>query len=256
MAVNEEVGEIADLDTTPVPEQQASEEVEETLAESTEEAEVEAPETDGEPKKGAQARIRELNTKAKQAEDRAKSLEEKLAELTSPERVAPSYNPALNAPQAPIVAPGEEIDVDEFERRLQVREQRILQQAEARSELRQRQSEAVNRINSEASEVIREFPELDPDSEQFNSELSETVTEAIEAYVKVNPYTASVKQFAAKLMKPYRGAVAKEVGQATENIARQVSAAALRPSSVRKEEKSASEKSVAQLEQELGIVQA
>lgn len=256
MAVNEQVGEEANLDTTPVPEQEATEEVFDTPAESTDEAEVETTETDGEPKKGAQSRIKELNTRAKSAEERAKSLEVKLAELTNPERVEPSFNPAYNAPQAPIVAPGEEIDADEFERRLQARDQRILQQAEARGELRQRQSEAINRINSEASEVIRAFPELDPDSDSFNSELSETVTEAIEAYVKVNPYTASVKQFATKLMKPYQRAVAREVGQASENIAKQVSQTALRPTSVRKQEKTASEKSIAELEADLGIHQS
>lgn len=169
----------------------------------------------------------------------------------------PDYNnQAAFNPQEPIVADGEEIDVAELNRRIATRDQRILQQASANANLMQKQSEAINRINSEASEMIRAYPELDPDHESFNKELSDTIAEAVEAHVRANPYTASVKQFTARLMKPYQGAVTKEVGKATENIARQVSQAALRPTSVRNTEKTASEKSIAELEQELGIVQS
>jgi hypothetical protein len=57
-------------------------------------------------------------------------------------------------------------------------------------------------------------------------------------------------------MKPYLRAVNKEVGQATENIAKQVSESALRPTSIRKEEKATADKTVEELEQELGVVQA
>jgi hypothetical protein len=55
-------------------------------------------------------------------------------------------------------------------------------------------------------------------------------------------------------MKPYKAAITREVGQATENIAKQVSETALRPTSVRKPEKAAGDKTLAELEQELGIV--
>lgn len=234
-------------------EEDAPEEVVTEEAEVATEVEPEVTETEGEqPKKGSEARIRELNAKAKAAEQRAQSLEEKLAEITKPvgfqEQQVPQFNP-----QEPIVAPGEEIDAVELERRLQAREQRILAQADARSELRQKQSEAINRINSEASEVIHKYPQLNPESEQFDPELSDVITEAVEAYVKASPYTASVKQFTARLMKPYQGAVSREVGKATENIAKQVSQAAHRPTSIRKEEKTASEKSIAELEAELGF---
>jgi len=101
---------------------------------------------------------------------------------------------------------------------------------------------------------VRTYSQLDPDSDNFDQELSDVITEATEAYVKANPYTASVKKFVAKLMKPYKGAVEKEVGQASEQIAKQASQAALRPTSVRKPEKSAAEKSIAELEDELGLV--
>ena len=246
-ALNEEG---ANLDTTPVAEQAPGEVIErdEASSEST-------TETGGESKKGADARIRELNQKAKTAEEKAQSLEQKLAELTSPvgyqgqPNAVPQYNP-----QEPIVAPGEEIDVNELNRRIADRESRILQTADSRAELRQRQSEAINRINSEAAKVVDKFPQLNPDSDTFDRELSETVTEAVEAYVKSNPYSASVEKFTSRLMSSLAGAAQREAGQATENIAKQVSGAALRPTSVTQPEKKANEKSIAELEADLGIV--
>lgn len=251
-ALNQEAEEINSRNATPALETNATEEVDQT--ESTEE--VEPTETEGreESKKGYQARVQELNQKAKAAEERARSLEQKLAELTSPVGFQEGTNIPPYNPLEPLVAPGEEIDVNELNKRQSAREQRILQQASANAQLIAKQSEAINRINSEASEVVRLYPQLDPDSDNFNRELSDIVAEATEAYVKDKPYTASVKQFVAKLMKPYQRAADKEVSQASENIAKQVSQAALRPTSIRKEEKQASEKSIAELEAELGIV--
>lgn len=187
--------------------------------------------------------MRELVGQKNAAEDRANSLEERIAELTRPSAGQQASN------YTPQVRPGAEVSVEDYQ-------QDIMRTADALVSLRVKQSEAINRINNEASEVIRQFPELDPDSEGFNKELSDTVTEATEAYIKADPYSASVKGFVNKLMKPYQGAVTKEVGKAAEQVARQVSEAALRPTSIRKGEKNASEKSIAELEKELGVVQA
>lgn len=248
MALNQEDGEQAVLDTTPVAEQQAVEDVGEGEPTGSQQS----TDTAGENSKGFQGRVRELNQRAKAAEERAQSLQEKVDALSKPQGFIPQM-PAFN-PNEPVVAPGEEIDGTELSRRLAIRETRIIQHAEARAELRSRQSDAINRINNETQEVVKLFPELDPDSEHFNEELSETITEATDAYIRNNPYSASVKQFVNKMMKPYKGAVNKEVGKATENIARQVSQAALRPNSVKQPEKTAAEKSIAELEAELGTV--
>lgn len=254
LALNEEAEEINSRAESPALEETAEEVIEEAV-ETTVEAEPKVTETveEEEPKKGFQNRVRELNAAKKAAEERAQSLEEKLAELTRPVGPTPqvSYDPL-----EPIVADGEEISVAELNKRVAARDAKLLQQADARSELRQRQSEAISRINSEANAVIGQFPELNPDHEDFNKELSDTITEATEAYIKASPYTASVKTFVAKLMKPYKRAVTNEIGKATENIARQVSQAALRPTSIRKEEKTANEKSIKELEAELGVYQA
>lgn len=249
-ALNREAEEINSRVESPTTEKNAPEDVVE--AEPT--GDVETTETEGEPKKGAATRIRELNQKAKLAEEKAKSLEEKLAELTGSSQPGYTGYSQQFSPQEPIVADGEEITAAELNRRIAERDAKLLQAADARSELRFKQNEAINRINTEANAVIREYPELDPDSESFNKDLSDAITEATEAYVTKNPYSASVKKFVAKLMQPYKGAVAKEVGQASEQIAKQVSQAALRPTSVRQPEKTAKEKSIAELEAELGTV--
>lgn len=239
-------------DATPTAEEKATEEV---TTESPA-GEEEVTETEESPKKGYQARVRELNAKAKAAEEKAQSLEERIAELTSSVEPIKEPEAAPYNPQEPLIAPGEEIDVNELNKRQSEREQRILQQTQAQVELGRKQSEAVNRINTEANEVIRTYPELDPDNDAFDKDLSDAITEAVENGIKASPYSASVKQIVAKLMKPYRGAVTKEVGKATENIAKQVSETALRPTSIRKEEKPAHEKTIRELEEELGIVQA
>jgi len=59
-----------------------------------------------------------------------------------------------------------------------------------------------------------------------------------------------------ELMEPYQGMAATADGKASENIAKQVSQSALRPSGVRKAEKTAQEKTIQELEAELGIVNA
>lgn len=259
MAVNEEVGDEADLDTTPVSEEQAPEEVETEDVEQASETTEEETETEGNvDKKGASKRIKELNERAKKAEEKAQSLAEKLAERMGSvdsndniERYQPKFNP-----QEPIVKEGEEITAEELNRRITERDKRLLMQADALSTLRQKQSEAVNRINTEANEAIKEYPELDPESDAFNPELSETVYESVENYVKNNPFSASVKTFVKKQMRPYQKAVAKEVGKERENIAKQVSQTALRPISIKSTEKVAEDMSVEDLEKKLGVIQA
>lgn len=255
-ALNESEDDVA-VDTTPVSEEASGEAIEsESPTESAEEVAPEGSEeeTEDTQKKGYSQRVRELNARAKAAEERAKSLEERVANLTRTQDV-PVANQQIDATIEPLIKPGEEIDALELDKRLQEREKRIIARADAVSLLRSKQAEAVSRINTEASEAMRAYPELDPDSDIFNKELSDTVTEAVENHIKADPYNASVKKFVSRMMKPYQGAVTREVGKTTEALAKQVSESALRPTNVRKPEKTASEKTIKELEQELGIVQ-
>lgn len=235
-----QTAEVNSPDTTPVSEQ-TPEEVVETPAvpESTEEGQPEnqSTETGGESKKGSSNRIRELANENR-------TLKQRMAELTG--TTEQSFEPASFVPQ---VAPGAEVSPEQYQ-------QHVLKQADALVTLRLKQTEAVNRINNEANEAMRLHPELDPSSDKFNKELSDSVNDAVEAYVKQNPYSASPLQFVNRMMKPFKGALAKEVGQAQEQIAKQVTQSALRPTSVNKQDKSASEMSIKELEAKLGVVQS
>ncbi|NCN26001.1 hypothetical protein GW915_00345 [bacterium] len=252
-ALNEAVEIENDATATPAVTEKTTEDTDPSEDTPAGDVEDRPAETEEASKKGFSQRVRELNTRAKEAEAKAESLAAKLKSLTNPE--TPDYS--QNQPkEEPLVQPGEEIDANELDQRLRAREQRILKQTDALIALRGKQQEAVGRINSEAQEVMRVHPELDPESDKFNKELSEAISEATEAYVMKNPYTASVKLFVEKMMRPYKGAVSKGVGEMTESVVKQVSEAALRPTAVREKEKPAGEKSIAELEKELGILQA
>jgi hypothetical protein len=227
-------GEETPETTTPVVEEKTAEETPETTTEGAPEEEVAEVETEPKaPKKGANARIGELVGEVK-------SLKQRLAEVTAPGvSTPPMSNQAINLDA--------EVTPEQYR-------QHVLQTAGQMVDLKMKQSEAISRIDKESSEVMRAYPQLDPDSDSFDKELSETVSEAIEAQVRLNPYSASVKKFADKLMKPFNKAVSNGVAQEKETITKQVSQSALRPTAIRTPEKKTEEMSIAELEAKLGIV--
>lgn len=258
-----EAGEDTSETTPPVAETKTTEEVvkeepKEISKEEAKPAKTEDESTLKKPsKKGAEARIRKLSSRAKKAEGKSKSLADKLEVITSqfgnqatPSGTQPTPPPAVG----PIVQPGEEIDANEFEKRMTERDQRLLQQAQNIATFQSKVDKVVNNINKEAREVLTDYPELDPKSETFDKDLSDAVTEATEAQVKSNP-TASVKKLVNKLMKPYKRAVTQEVGKAKENLAKQVSKSALRPTPTPKGvEKSFGDLSEEEMEKHLGTI--
>lgn len=256
------IEEEVQLPEEPSTSEETTEEVEEPqedVATESEETETETAES----KKGYSQRVRELNAKAKaaeqkaaEAEARAQSLAERLAGITEPignqDFSSPTYDPN--------VQDGDQITPERYQGD-------VAQAANTIVEWKLKQERAVNRIDKEANEAIRKYPELDPDNkETFNKELSDAVTAAVEKEAVIVTYdrsgrpiktvniNANIGGMVDTLMKPYKAAVAREVGQATGNIAKQVSETALRPTSVRKQEKAAEDKTLAELEEELGIV--
>ena len=241
--IQEDVKEEVAVETTETQsvDEETTEEV--TTEESPEASEtpVEETETDESTNKGANQRIRELNAKAKAAEEKAQSLAQRLEELTG------SHEPSGYQPYQPSVEPGSEVSPEQYK-------QDVMRTADGIVTLKLKQQEAIGRIRSESLDAVRKYPELDPDSEHFNKELSDTVYDATEALISKNPYSASVSKFVDRLMKPYQRAVTNEVGKATENLAKQVSQAALKPTQIRSEEKRNEDKTIAELEAELGTV--
>ena len=239
-ALNQE-GEIETTpDTTPV-----SEETAETREIPTEESEEST-------KKGYSNRVRELNQRAKDAEAKAQSLQEKLEELTA--NVKPGSNIPNFEPLTPLVNPGEEISVEELNNRQVKREEELMKRAAQISGLQSSQALAVERINREAKESVNKYSELNPDSDDFDQELSETLTEAAEAYVRANP-DKSLGAFVDKQMRLHNRSVSREVNAERREIDKQSSEAAIRPTPAKTEEKKFEDKSIEEMEKVLGFTE-
>lgn len=232
--------------TTPVAETEVPQGEQTAPVESTDEtgdgAQTEAaPEESQDSKKGAQARIRELVKERNEARTEAKSLADKMSELTGSVEGA-------QAPQyTPQVEPGAEITPEQYQAD-------VARQADAIVQLRLKQQQMLDRVNRESTEAIKSYPQLDPKSDVFDEELSESVSKATLAHVRVNP-GESVTKFVDSLMKPYLKSVAREIGKVQGDIAKQASQTALRPTQAPTEEKKFEELSLAEMERRLGVVQ-
>lgn len=239
-------------------ETQASEsESEETVEQPTkEESEASEPPK----KKGAESRIRELNAKAKQAEadaqkERAEkeSLARKIQELTDSVESQGQPQPSGYDPNKPLIAPGEEVTQEELQRRVAERDKWLLQQANNMTRFEIAKKETLDRVNRESNEAIKAYPQLDPDSDSFDDELSESVSQATLSFVRTNP-TGSVKKFVDGLMKPYIRSLDKSVASQQGEIVKQASQTAMRPNNVPSTEKKAEDMDLKELEKKLGIV--
>lgn len=227
---------------TPATEAPSETPTEETQVQETTEAEVEqptgeateTPSVDEGSKKSAQNRIRELNSKVK-------SLEEQVGEFTGSidrQRQQPQYQPQ--------VQPGQEVSPEQYQ-------QDVAARADSIVSLRLEQERVLTRINAESAEAVRAHAELDPTSDKFDKDLSESISQATLAYVRANP-TQSVKKFVDSLMKPYQKSLESAKGQAEVEVAKEQAQAALRPTQTSTTEKSASEMTPRELEKKLGIV--
>jgi len=231
---------------------------EESVATETETEEtVEQPtkEDDQPPKKGAESRIRELNSQVKQERAEKESLARKIQELTGsvePQGFVPNNN-GYN-PNTPLVAPGEEVTQEELQARVAKRDQWLLQQADNMARFREAQRDTYNRINNESIETEKAYPQLNPDSEQYDEELSNSIAEASLSFVKTNP-TGSLKKFVDGLMKPYQRSLDKSVASQQTEIAKQASQSAMRPNQVPSNtEKKVEDMDLREIEKKLGFV--
>jgi hypothetical protein len=215
----------------------AESQTEEEASESTEEETPEAEVSDT-GRKTASSRIQELVAQKKEAQKEAEEARTQAGSLAEQVR-------QFTAPQVPNYVPSQE-SAESGE----VTVQEVLRQADALTQIRLAQQDNLHRVNNEANEATKEYPELDPKSDSFDPELSESVSRATLAQITVNP-TASVKGFVSSLMKPYRRSLEKQVAGQQETITKQVSEQAMRPTQVQEQEKPFSELSIDEMEKKL-----
>jgi hypothetical protein len=222
-----------DVESPATEEVPVADQVEEVAEVSTEEEANEGT-TEESNRKTASSRIRELVAEKKEAVAKAESLAEQVKKFTAPQ--PQSYAPQMQQDDA------SELTVDE-----------VLQRADAMTSIRLAQQENIHRVQNEAVDAIKSHPELDPDSESFDAELSEVVSQATLARIQANP-TAPVKEFVNSLMKPYKRAVEKEARGQADVLTKQASQQAMRPTQVREQEKPFSELTPEEMKARLGVV--
>jgi regulator of replication initiation timing len=223
-------------------EPKTSEVKEEPVQPEKTEKSTEESKTEGERKvSGAEKRIHELVDERDKLRAEAEDLRGKLGKYTedvsTPQDQGnyPNYQPADGASQS-------------GERELTIDDLRAIARLEVEKE------KTINRINMEAAEAQRSYPELDKKSEQFDPEINEAVTTAVWLEIQKNP-TLSVKKLTEKYMRPYRKAAERAVSAKQQELARTVNDAALRPTGIsNKAEKSVAEMSIEEIEAKYGTV--
>lgn len=233
-AINAKAEENSQSDS-PTEETNTSEVEDEAVQpEKTEKSTEETDTEDDRKVSGAEKRIHQLVDERDRERREKETLAQKLEELTS-------------QAQNPGDFPQYQRDGADGERELTLDDLRTIARLEVEKE------RTVNRINSEAREVQKLYPELDKDGDSFDPDVNEAVTTAVWLEIQRDP-SQSVKKLTDKYMKPYLKAAERAVGQEKQNLAKQVSETALRPSAIKGTEKKFHEKTIEEMEQELDIV--
>lgn len=232
-SVNEEAEVNSPEEATPSETNDQQVEVQETDQEAQPE-ENQDSNTDKRRGKGAEKRIHQLV-------DKVKTLEQQLSEYTGEAEVDTQQGGYLDYNQI-----GQQND--QGERELTITDLQAITRLEIERE------KTINRINQESKEAMTDYPELNPDDERFDPELSEIVTDSVLHKIQANP-RQSVKALVQKYMKPYRKSVENAADGMRQELAKQVSDTALRPTgTVSKSEKSVDEMSIEEIEAKFGTV--
>lgn len=212
--------------------------VEETTTDVPEEVSEESKETPEEPKpkNNAQNRLKEVLGERKQLRnenENLRSLLERSSQVSVPDNISEEDYRALVASATMTAA-----DV-----------QQLKQQIE------------VERFVNEVEAVEREYPELNPDSDQYNEELALQLSAAYEeGFVNKDRNgnfigaKKSIREFTASMIKPYRDALARGATQAGAALEAQAGEAVVTPQkSSTSAPKAFKDKSIAEMEKQLGF---
>jgi len=208
--------------------------------------------------RNAQNRIREVVKEKNELKGTVESLTQQIEKLTG----AP-FNPDSYVPPS-TVKPNEQGEIDPAQYA-----QDTARRSATAAFLVAQQQRAVDTIRKETVDIEREYPQLNPDSDQFDRDLSNAVSSAVEAQVKVftgqydqqgqpvfaiNP-NVSPKKIAALLMKPYQKSLKQASAEVETTTRKQVAETALRPTQQAPHgQKKAEDMTIRELEKKLGVV--
>ena len=240
-----DAAEKSSVTESPTVEPKVVPEVEEP---KSEESDVETKDEEQQPKveespklKPVEKRIHKLVGERDKQKAENESLVKQVEDLT--DELSQGQSPQENGP---TIEPGAEVSQEQYKAD-------VVKTAQSIAQLEVQKANVINKINREANESMQEFPELNPKSKVFDAELSESITESVKAQIQVNP-SGSVKKLVTRLMKPYKRSVERQVAESTEDIAKQVSEGAQRPSNVKVKDKAFDELSIQEMEDKLGVM--
>jgi len=209
---------------------------EESVQPEKTETSTEGSKTEGDKKlTGAEKRIHALVDERDEYKAKVEDMSSRLAELTT-ETQDNADTPQFN--QSPDTSGDRELTIDDL---------RTIARLEVEKE------KTVNRIQSEGREAIRTYPVLDQSSSDFDADVNEAITSAVYLEIQKNP-NQSVIKLTEKYMKPYLKAAENAVGKEKDELVKQVNDTVLRPSTIKGSDKKFHEKSLNEMEQELGII--
>lgn len=222
-------GEETAVTETPAVEEQTptepQEESEETSA-STEQTEEESTGEEEQPvtnKRSAEGRIKQLVGERD-------SLKKQLESYTENSRYVSANDFSQEQQDMLDVNPGEELTVEEYKKRLQQAEERGASRAQSLVQLEMARQRRLDQIDRDIHKVEDDFPQLNPDSDDYDPDLSKAVTKALKQMVN-NDINTDVYKEVEGFMKPYQRARKSISAEEKKEAAKQIAESASRPSS-------------------------
>lgn len=239
-AENTAVAEDSNVDTSPVVEEQTSEE--QVTEGQSDEQQVDATDTEEQS---------EPERKPTRAEKRIRDLVEENKRLKEQSNQPFPNEPSLQFPQ---YEPGEEIQPE----RLQ---QDVVQTASAIASLQTQnhiqQFEASSNLDRDIELLPAKYPELNEESSNYNPVLEEKISEAYKARAFKNGQldpTVRLADVAKDFIDVARSAATQTSAEMKNAVAKQADESAVRPTGSQKTERPFSDLSIAEMEAKLGVV--
>lgn len=250
-AENQEVAEESNVDTSPVVEEQTSEESQET----------EVQETDSQGsqnQKESEAQAEETNESSQDTSERKPTRAERrirqLRQELEQERQSNQQPSQFQQPQYPQVDPGAELTPEQYQQHV-VQAADTIASARVREQMEQYQ--AQSNLDKDIDTLPQLYPELDEESDSFDPVIYDRVVERFkrEAYQngRLNPQ-ARLADVAKDYVEVARAAAERSNASIKKNIEKTVDESAVKPNATSRPEKSPSDMSIDEMEKKFGIV--
>lgn len=245
----------AATDSPPAGDQTQVEEPDTKVDQPSEESKTPAePEAEGAKEEKPEQKPAEAKKESPRLQKRVRDLSQKLREARTPQ--TPQFDPN-NPPTAEI--PAGDYTPEQLSQMVNQKAD-VLSELKTQSQIQALRSEMeqerlLNNLARSVGSLEQAYPELNPDSDDFNPELTDAVGETIDEVFRANPYV-DVETVASKMISASRAAGTSKAKQVGEKVAEQASNAAVRSTTSSKvEDKKFEDLSVEEMEEKLGKVQ-